>query len=228
MTDRLVRAIDRARFFAGIRQKPFPGKLLANQVQGCNAILDEWERRGLTDLRWLAYMLATTKWETNHTMQPIKEGGSLAYLKSKKYWPWYGRGYVQLTWEDNYRKFRDRVMNLFKADIVSNPDDAMQPDVAAFIMFEGMINGEFTGKKLSQYFNETADWVGARRIINGTDKAEAIADIARQFFAALGWQDEPVPIGQPPDIESAPISPEQPSIWAAFLILLKSIFGGSK
>lgn len=181
-----VAPINRKVFFAGIRQGPFPGKLTTGQVSGTDAILDEWGRRGLTDLRWLAYMLATTKWETDHTMQPIIEGGSQKYLRSKKYWPWIGRGYVQLTWKRNYEKFRDRVLKLFGADIITKPDDAMRPDVAAFIMFEGMIRGEFTGKKLGDYFTASkTDWVGARRIINGTDRAAEIASIAKQFYADL-------------------------------------------
>jgi hypothetical protein len=178
--------IDRKVFFAGIRQGPFPGKLTAGQVAGTSAILDEWERRGLTDLRWLAYMLGTTKWETDHTMQPIKEGGSLKYLKGKKYWPWYGRGYVQLTWKANYQKFQARVKKLFGVDIIADADLAMRPDVAAFIMFEGMINGEFTGKKLKDYFTASkTDWLGARRIINGVDRKDEIAAIAKQFYADL-------------------------------------------
>lgn len=178
--------MNRKAFFDGIRQGPFPGKVTREQVAGCTAILDEWERRRLTDLRWLAYMLATAKWETDHTMQPIKEGGSLRYLRSKRYYPWYGRGYVQLTWEANYRKFRQRVLDLFGADIIAKPDDAMRPDVAAFIMFAGMIGGEFTGKKLADYFNDSkTDWLNARRIINGTDRAAEIAAISKQFYADI-------------------------------------------
>lgn len=178
--------INRKKFFDGIRNDPFPGKLTVSQVSGCNAILDEFERRGMQDYRDLAYMLATVKWETDHTMQPIREGGSSAYLKSKKYYPWYGRGYVQLTWEKNYKKFQDRVLKLFKVDIIKNADLAMLPDVAAFIMFEGMINGEFTGKKLSDYFNsKKTDWLGARRIINGTDRASEIASIAKHFYSDI-------------------------------------------
>lgn len=178
--------INRKTFFDGIRQGPFPGKLTSEQVKGTSAILDEWERRKLTDLRWLAYMLGTTKWETDHTMQPIREGGGPKYLKSKKYYPWYGRGYVQLTWRANYLKFRDRVRTFFGVDIIENADLAMRPDVAAFIMFEGMIRGEFTGKKLGDYFNATkTDWINARRIINGTDRASEIAAIAKQFFVDL-------------------------------------------
>ena len=33
-------------------------------------------------------------------MQPIVEYGS---LKGEKYWPWIGRGYLRLTWKENYR-----------------------------------------------------------------------------------------------------------------------------
>ena len=67
--------MNRKAFFDGVRAKLFLGTLSQYQVDGMNAILDEWERRKLTDLRWLAYMLATVKWETAHTMQPIAEYG---------------------------------------------------------------------------------------------------------------------------------------------------------
>lgn len=179
-------AIDRKAFFAGIRISPFSGKLNQGQVEGIGAILDEWERRKLTDLRWLAYMLATVKWETDHTMQPIKEGGGLKYLQSKRYYPWYGRGFVQLTWERNYKAFRDRVLKQFDVDLIADPDCALLCPVATFIMFEGMLRGEFTGKKLSDYFNsKQTDWINARRIINGTDRAREIAEIAKLFYADL-------------------------------------------
>lgn len=199
--------IDRKAFFSGIRQQPFNGKLTTGQVAGTSAILDEWERRKLTDLRWLAYMLATTKWETDHTMQPIKERGGTVYL-TKMYDPrgdrpalakrngntapgdgpkYCGRGYVQLTWKNNYAT----MTRLLKAagidvDLVSNPDLAVRLDVASFILFEGMIRGIFTGKKLADYFSKSAaDWLNARRIINGTDRAAEIASIAKAFFTDL-------------------------------------------
>ncbi len=178
--------IDRKKFFDGVRQQPFSGKLTKANVEGMTAILDEWERRKLTDLKMLAYMLGTAKWETAHTMTPNKEGGGLAYLKSKRYYPWFGRGYVQLTWERNYKLFQARVLKQFNADIIETPDLVMRPDIAIFIMFEGMLNGEFTGKKLSDYFTKTVtDWLGARRIINGVDKKVEIAGISKQFYADL-------------------------------------------
>jgi hypothetical protein len=186
--------IDRKKFFDGIRQGPFPGKLRQGQVDGCTIILDEWERRALTDLRWLAYMLATVYWETDFTMQPIKESGGLKYLKSKKYYPYYGRGYVQLTWQANYKRMWDLYVEhsghtARRWDVF--PDDVMIPMNAIWILFEGMLRaesfrGDFTGKSLEDYFNDdTCDWIGARRIINGTDRAREIAGFAKQFYGDL-------------------------------------------
>lgn len=181
--------INRTKFFSGVRQQPFSGKLTQGQVDGMNAILDEWERRELTDPRWLAYILATTKWETDHTMQPIREIGG----PRKRYAPWYGRGYVQLTWKYNYEAFRDEVLKQFKVDIVAKPDNALIPEVAAYIMFEGMIRGIFSvdkrdkqRAKLGKYFNDkTTDWLNARRIINLMNRAADIAGIAKQFYADI-------------------------------------------
>ncbi len=167
--------IDRKKFFDGIRSGPFPGIMDEQQVDGITRILDEWERRKLTDLRWLAYILATAKWETAHKMQPIREMGGDAYLRSKRYYPWVGEGLVQVTWEANHRKFG-----------ATKPGQMLTWPIALRAIYDGMIGGMFTGKKLAHYFNAaTTDWVNARRIVNGTDKAASIAVIAKQLYAAL-------------------------------------------
>ena len=54
-----------------------------------------------------AYIMATAWWETAHTVEPVKEAywvkNAEAWRKKNlRYYPWYGRGYVQLTWERNY------------------------------------------------------------------------------------------------------------------------------
>lgn len=181
-------AIDRKKFFDGVRNGPFPGKLSAKQVEGMTLVLDEWDRRKkLTDLRFLAYPLATDYHETAHTMQPIAEygkGKGRPYgkpdPKTKK--TYYGRGLVQLTWNYNYEK----AGKIIGVDLLNNPDLAMQPDIAVKVMFDGMLQGWFTGKKLSDYFTATkTDWVNARRIINGTDRASLIAGYAKQFHEDL-------------------------------------------
>lgn len=153
-----------------------------------NAILDEWGANyNGTDTRYLAYMLATTFHETANTMQPIAE-----YGKGAKYaygvpdpetgQTYYGRGFVQLTWKNNYAKFGQ----LLGLNLVGNPDLAMGMAAATQIMFIGMTKGMYTGKKLADYLNSNGtDWVNARRIINGTDKAERIAGYAEQFYTAI-------------------------------------------
>lgn len=210
--------IDRKAFFDAVRKTPFPGRLTAEQVAGMEAILGEWERRDLTDLRHLAYMLATIYHETARTMQPIAEYGK---GKGRKYGVpagpyrhvYYGRGFVQLTWLANYEK----AGKALGVDLVRYPERALEPTIAANIMFRGMMEGWFTGKKLSDYLNTKTDWANARRIINGTDKAETIAGYARTFHGALvgAFRDAPVTPHQPDD--PGPVAPpEKPrTFWRA-------------
>src|ERR1035437_5975070 len=109
-------------------------------------------------------VVATADWETNHTLEPITELGSAAYLQSKPYWPFIGRGFVQLTWRANYEK----AGALIGVDLVAHPELALQPDIAAKILVLGMQQGWFTGHKLADYINDSiCDFVNARRIVNG-------------------------------------------------------------
>ena len=51
---------------------------------------------------------------------------------------------------------------------------------------DGMIRGWFTGRKLLDYIDgDRRDYVNARRIINGTDRAQVIAGYAMAFERAL-------------------------------------------
>jgi hypothetical protein len=177
--------INRKTFFDKVRLAPFPGALQPSQVSGMEAILSEWERRGLTDLRWLAYMLATAYHETAHTMQPIAEYGR---GKGRKYGipvngkTYYGRGYVQLTWDYNYKKMGD----LLNVDLVNNQKCA-GPEGCRRHHVRRHDPGLVHGKKLSDYFSQSStDFINARKIINGLDRAELIAGHARQFHGALG------------------------------------------
>ncbi|MGV1900133.1 glycoside hydrolase family 19 protein [Agrobacterium sp. 22-3674b3] len=198
-------------FFNAVRGPLFGGSLSMPQVYGMEAILD----RALavrTPLRHLAYMLATTFHETAKTMQPILEtrspkeranpsidvaikrldksfaAGKLPWV-SKPYWrkdaagkSWLGRGLVQLTHKDNY----ERMGKVIGVDLVTDPDKALQPGVAVSIMFFGMTRGVFTGRPLSDYLDgRTADYVNARRVINGTESAQKVSNYAVRFEQAL-------------------------------------------
>lgn len=179
--------IVRKNFFDTIRPSLFNSSLNQDQVSGCEAIILEWESRGLKDLRWLAYMLATAYHETAKTMQPVEEYGK---GKGRKYGIpdpetgliYYGRGYVQLTWKSNYATMG----KLLNKPLVEAPELALKPDIAAQVMFEGMTKGYFTGVSLKNYFNDAKeDWINARKIINGLDCAEKIGGYAKAFYEAL-------------------------------------------
>ena len=182
--------INRKFFFDYVRLHLFSGSLKQSQVEGLTAILDYWENDySSEDDRWLAYMLATAHHETDRKFQAIEEYGKGAghsygkpdSITGQKY---YGRGLVQLTWKYNYEKMG----NQFNEDLLNHPEKAMELDLAVKIMFYGMINGSFTGKELSDYFNPSkGDWVNARRIINGLDKANLIAGYGNQFYAAISY-----------------------------------------
>lgn len=204
--------MDRKKFFDSIR--PLFGKLQLQQVSGMEIIFDTWERsyRERTPKTQLAYCLGTTYLETAATMQPIAEYGNAAYFTRLydiqgtrpalarrmgnvnpgdgiKY---RGRGDVQITWKNNYAYATNALWRLgIMVDLVSNPDQAMQPEIAAVILFEGMEAGWFTTKDLDDYIDdkvdgdEHGDYLRARRIINGTDKAEQVAKYSDKFLAAL-------------------------------------------
>lgn len=131
-------------------------------------------------LRQAAYMLATAKHETANTFAPIEEygkGKGLPYgnRNSKTGHAYYGRGYVQLTWAKNYQTM-GTVLGL---PLYTQPDLALRYDVAYKIMSYGMTHGTFTGVALRRYINEgKTDYQNARKIINGTDKADLIAGYA--------------------------------------------------
>jgi putative chitinase len=198
--------IDRDYFFKTIRLTLFRGAMTQSQVDGCNAILDSWDKdSSLADDRWLAYAFATAYHETAFTMQPINEYGGDAYF-FKMYDKdgdrpevaarlgntepgdgilFHGRGYVQLTGRANYT----RMGQLLGIDLTSNAscaDRALNPETASSIMEIGMRNGIFTGKKFADYFNaQTTDWINARRIINGLDRAEEIGAYGQSFMDAI-------------------------------------------
>lgn len=181
----------------------------------------------------VAYVLATAYHETAHTMKPVREYGGEKYLKSKKYYPYVGMGYVQLTWKENYEK----ASKYFGVDFVKNPKLLLEPKYAVKILVVGMKEGWFTGKKLSDYITLTkSDFVGARRIINGVDKKELIAGHANSYNTDLiqsgyGVDEPKKPVQLNPDIlgPTQPVkeeTPVQPStgFWEALAKILTNIF----
>jgi hypothetical protein len=246
--------MDRSRFYAALRSRDsgvFGTSLSQKQVNGIDAILNEADKRG-TRLPCLAYILATAYHETAHTMQPIEEYGK---GKGRKYGApagpygkvYYGRGFVQLTWLENYQKAGEKL----SINLVKFPERALELGIATQILFSGMEQGWFAGDSvgrhtLDRYFTAMkTDYAGARRIINGADKANQIGGYALSFEKALtaaGYSSQkprPLPSAAPVHPTAAAPPPAQPTetkptpapahveknpFWRALFAILRIIF----
>ncbi len=191
---------NRRRFFATYHSEF--GELSPSQTNGIEVLLACFEQDlKIEFLTYIAYMLATVKHETADSFLPLSEYGGQAYFN--RYDPvlaetetrrktalrngntaegdgykYRGRGFIQITWKNNYKKLGD----VLGYDLVSDPDKALHPVIAYNIMSYGMRRGIFTGKKLSDYLSEHhANYREARRIINGLDKADTIKRYAEKF-----------------------------------------------
>jgi putative chitinase len=173
------------------------GRLNTGQRAGLEALLSHIEQdAAIEDVRWVAYMLATVKHECADRWQPIEEFGK---GKGQPYGReiivhdaagkahgncYYGRGYVQLTWDHNYQRI-GQALGLGD-DLLIHPELALEPETAYRIMSYGMTRGTFTGKKLSDYIDGAAcDYRNARRIINGQDQWARIKGYAETLEAVL-------------------------------------------
>ena len=250
--------MNRAAFFTALRRSLFPQGLSQQQVSRIETLLDAIERAEWP-LAYAAYGLATSHHETAK-WQHLKELGGAAYF-TRMYDKtgarpkvaatlgnteagdgarYAGRGFVQITGRANYRK----AGNAIGIDLLKEPDKAEQPEIAARLLVWGMETGAYTGKACRDYLDKTPpDYAGARRIINGTDKAALIAGYAQEFAKALvagGYGTKPAvkvetlpkapyptPIDAPATItKDEPIKP--PGFWSSLLVMILSAFKGKR
>ncbi|MED6004885.1 MULTISPECIES: glycoside hydrolase family 19 protein [Enterobacteriaceae] len=184
------------------------GKLSESQVSAFNHIVSAIDADKSISYPQAAYILATIWHETARTMLPIAEYGkgngrpygtwlknskgqlycykdgskSSVYLHEEYPHLYYGRGETQNTWFANYEK----LSKVFGVDFLHNPDLLLTQEWSTPVTIYSMKTGLYTGKKLSDYIHQSKkDYVNARRIINGTDKANLIAGYADTFEKAL-------------------------------------------
>jgi hypothetical protein len=239
---------DRTVYFDSVRDSLFAGRLSQRQVDGQEAILSAWEQRYSLahrmsrivvpvnewkrllkpDLRHLAYPLSTTYHETSQEMWPIEEYGRGEGMEYGEPDPetgqtYFGRGYVQLTWRDNYaRAARELGLVDTPKDLEWHAEHALDSTIAADVMFFGMEEGWFRTHEdggpetLGRYFNsEVDDAFEAREIINGDKNkvpswsggksiGQLCVEYHEKFLAALDESakesDRPLPPLPPPSI----------------------------
>lgn len=198
-------------FWGVLRENLFSGKLTQGVVDTVNTIVDTYYAEIGPDMKaeHLAYILATAYHESYHKKlnpqwMPVREGfaktneGAIASVTklydqgriSHNYalphtngHSYYGRGYVQITWPENYR----RLGRHLGIPLYENPDLALERETAAKLLVIGMVEGLYTGRKLSDYgtINGSFDAYNARRIINRLDKAEQIERYYEIFNLAI-------------------------------------------
>ena len=190
------RHVNEKLFFEKVRKILHRRGMTDIQFQTYKQIINYWnDNPGMSDRRWLAYVMATAYHETQ--LRPVREGFKTSDAAARKHVRWmynkriitlpyhradrttghvyYGRGYVQLTWAANYKKM-GRAIGMGDK-LYRNPDLVLDPDIASKVLFVGMLKGHFRyskrrrpkGKqKLKLFFNKSqSNWYGARNIING-------------------------------------------------------------
>lgn len=193
------------RFYAYTRAQPARGPWTEAEVDGCERILNfalhryPWKGSGtrVTPTNVLAYILATAHWEAH--FQPVAEAWYVypnsfekaeAWRKRNlRYYPWYGRGLVQTTWERNYRALGGLLadtLDTTSQTFIDHPEKLLEWNYALWALFRALEVGLYTGKKLEDYIDDLdesdaedrREYINTRRTVNGTDRAERIADLA--------------------------------------------------
>jgi predicted chitinase len=180
------------------------------------AIVAYCRSNGITDTGQVCYILATAQHESGmgQYSEEIESGAQyegrqdLGNTQPGDGVKFKGRGYVQVTGRKNY----DRWSKFLGIDAIANPALLAQPKYAISTLCLGMTgkNGapNFTGVTVGQYINGgRRDFVGAREVVNGSDRASLIASYAEAWLGKIASLDPPAPTAT--TAKSPAKSPEQ-------------------
>ncbi|HEV7587446.1 MAG TPA: peptidoglycan-binding protein [Longimicrobium sp.] len=162
----------------------------ANQERSVAALIGAGKAMKLTRAQ-IAYVLATAEHESDRfaTLEEYASGAAyegradLGNTHPGDGRRFKGRGYVQLTGRNNYQAYAKRT----GIRLLELPYILMNwPALSVFVILDGMMRGAYTGKRLDQFVDKTQeDFRGARRVVNGQDQAEKIAQRARDWLTRL-------------------------------------------
>jgi len=155
-------------------------------AESVKLIVETCLEEGVTDHGQIAHVLGQCEHET-HFIYAEEINGSqqairLGYSGGANY---FGRGYIQITHIDNYRKFG----RLLSQDFAGNPALVKDPKVAAKIAVIGCRDGLFRrGHDLARYCKNGAnDFYNARRIVNGfvASQATSVDEKSKKWLAQV-------------------------------------------
>lgn len=166
-------------------------KAQANRDTSAAAIIAAARAKGLSNAQ-IAYVLATAEHESD-SFKTLEEYSSGAQYENRadlgNTTPgdgvrFKGRGYVQLTGRLNYTRYSE----IAGLQLARYPIIVMNwPSLSVFVIVDGMLRGVYTGRRLDEFVNAgKQDFFNARRVINGTDRAQKIADQASDWLRRLG------------------------------------------
>lgn len=191
-------------FFDAVKGPLYRGRLSSSQVDGLTRIVEYGMEHGYSRVH-LAYILATAHHETGRRMQPIREGFartnegairavtslfSKGIIRTNYALPdgpykhsYYGRGLIQITWHRNYVKMSP----IAGTNLEKYPDRALEWQYALPLLFIGMRDGLYTGRKLPSGVGKTRFPPALRAIVNGDVKRNGrrISEYAEHFYTAL-------------------------------------------
>lgn len=154
-------------------------------------VVQSLQKRGLVEREVMAGALGTIAIETASSFCPVMEAYYLfgtptnydrvscdAYLRthdpSRTYYPYYGRGFVQTTWESNYRAGQEEL----GLPLVTNPGMALQADIAAELFALYFRDHGLRDACLQR------NWRRVRYLVlGGYDGADRLATIAETLLA---------------------------------------------
>jgi hypothetical protein len=197
---------------------------LANVTANWPRIVEQLDHCNLADNRNVyAAILGIVAHETASTFTPLHEYGSPADWAGYSGGPNYaGRGFVQLTHDFNYRAYGEKVRALWGAgaddptfDLVANPDNVMDPDIAAAIIAlwwrdtRALPTASYPAGYSLVQASEDQDWAWVSRLVQGSTADQPRVELVA---SALEVTPAPPPVVVPTTLTYDPNTPPERQI----------------
>ena len=180
----------------------FTDQQITNWAQSpINSVRSNWPRLveqlghcGLNDMATQIAMIGTIGIESAHTFEPVREAFFIGepepaetHRRTKPYYPYYGRGYIQITHRGNYEMYGPKIAVLWGAggfepdfNLVGEPDRALDPDISAAVSAIYFRDHGGDGLALIPNAARNGNWPRVRELVLGSTRGwEELNEISR-------------------------------------------------